>query len=216
MKLHDDLGVKADATESDIRKAYRKRAKATHPDQDGGDEDDFKRVAHAMAVLGDPARRAHYERTGDDGRANPVDHVRQAALALVAAQVTAAVQSDMASAVNFQANAMGFLKSEIAKLKLQDDHTDRSIVKAQKNRKRWKLKQGKPDVLAPILDAYMREREMIKAKIKEAIEIHEMAVDIISGYDYELDPGAGQLASLQSPLLAALTGQGGAFATFKY
>jgi hypothetical protein len=45
------LGVDRGADESTIRRAYRERAKETHPDTDGGDEDEFKRVNKAYERL---------------------------------------------------------------------------------------------------------------------------------------------------------------------
>jgi DnaJ-domain-containing protein 1 len=47
------LGVEADADESAVRRAYRERAKETHPDTEGGDEDEFKRVNRAYERLTD-------------------------------------------------------------------------------------------------------------------------------------------------------------------
>lgn len=64
--LYDVLGVAPDATADEIKRAYRKRARESHPDT-GGDEEEFKRVTHAHQVLSDPDRRARYDRFGDDG-----------------------------------------------------------------------------------------------------------------------------------------------------
>ena len=47
------LGVGPDADESVVRRAYRERAKETHPDTEGGDEDEFKRVNRAYERLSD-------------------------------------------------------------------------------------------------------------------------------------------------------------------
>ena len=62
------LGVKKDATAEDIKKAYRKLARANHPDSNPGDSadsrakhDKFKAVAEAYDVVGDPAKRKKYD-----------------------------------------------------------------------------------------------------------------------------------------------------------
>ncbi len=58
------LGVTADAPAADIKRAYRQLVVRYHPDKHGGDaryEDQFKAVATAYRVLGDPARRATYD-----------------------------------------------------------------------------------------------------------------------------------------------------------
>ena len=59
------LGVKKDASPSDIQKAYRRLAKKLHPDLNPGDkkaEEQFKEVSAAYDLLGDPTKRARFDR----------------------------------------------------------------------------------------------------------------------------------------------------------
>ena len=59
------LGVAPEAAADDIRKAYRKLAKEHHPDLHPGDavaEERFKAVAAAYDLLGDPDKRARFDR----------------------------------------------------------------------------------------------------------------------------------------------------------
>jgi molecular chaperone DnaJ len=61
------LGVARDASEQDIKSAYRKLALRHHPDRNPGDkgaEDKFKEAAEAYAVLADSDKRARYDRFG--------------------------------------------------------------------------------------------------------------------------------------------------------
>src|ERR671913_2120647 len=58
------LGVKKDAEAAEIKKAYRKLARANHPDSNPGDDkkhETFKAVAEAYDVVGDEAKRAKYD-----------------------------------------------------------------------------------------------------------------------------------------------------------
>ncbi|KAH9973386.1 hypothetical protein BJV74DRAFT_968159 [Russula compacta] len=58
------LGVPRDCNEADIKKAYRRESLKHHPDK-GGDEEKFKLVVEAHAVLSDPKRRERYD-LGED------------------------------------------------------------------------------------------------------------------------------------------------------
>jgi curved DNA-binding protein CbpA len=62
--LYELLGVARDASQQEIALAWRRRARAEHPDASPADADApgrFRALAEAWQVLGDPARRAAYD-----------------------------------------------------------------------------------------------------------------------------------------------------------
>lgn len=59
------LGVSRDASQSEIKNAYRKLAKDRHPDRPGGSEAEFSRLQEAHAVLSDPNRRRQHDEALD-------------------------------------------------------------------------------------------------------------------------------------------------------
>jgi curved DNA-binding protein len=66
------LGVPRSATQAEIKKAFRKLARESHPDKhpgDSGAERRFKEINEANAVLSDPAKRAKYDQFGRDWEA---------------------------------------------------------------------------------------------------------------------------------------------------
>ncbi len=62
---YTELGVSRSASADEIRKSFRKLAKQLHPDQNPGDkaaEERFKRVSAAFDILGDPAKKAKFDK----------------------------------------------------------------------------------------------------------------------------------------------------------
>ena len=69
--FYKTLGVSADATDAEIKKAYRKLARKYHPDQNPGDakaEEKFKEVGQAQQVLAEPETREQYDQVRQMGR----------------------------------------------------------------------------------------------------------------------------------------------------
>jgi DnaJ-class molecular chaperone len=62
---YQELGVSRSASQDDLRKAFRKLAKQHHPDANPGNktsEEKFKRVTAAFDIVGDPDKRAKFDR----------------------------------------------------------------------------------------------------------------------------------------------------------
>jgi len=72
------LEIERDASDEEIKKAYRKLAMQYHPDRNDGAkeaEEQFKAITEAYDVLRDPQKRATYDRFGEAGlRARQVGH----------------------------------------------------------------------------------------------------------------------------------------------
>ncbi|MCD6416462.1 MAG: molecular chaperone DnaJ [Planctomycetes bacterium] len=67
---YEALAVSPDASQEEIRKAYRRLAKKYHPDRHGGSksaEEKFKKIADAYGVLGDPKKRKQYDQLRQAG-----------------------------------------------------------------------------------------------------------------------------------------------------
>lgn len=64
-RYYEILGVSKNASEDEIKKAYRKAAMKNHPDK-GGDPEKFKELAQAYEVLSDSQKREIYDQYGED------------------------------------------------------------------------------------------------------------------------------------------------------
>ena len=82
------LDVKKDASQDDIQKAYRRLAKKLHPDLNPGNkraEEQFKEVSAAYDLLGDPDKRARFDRGEIDDRVSSSRTTASIATSLTAA-----------------------------------------------------------------------------------------------------------------------------------
>src|ERR671938_2127127 len=71
---YDVLGVARTASPAEIKKAFRKAAKAHHPDRNAGDpkaKDRFAEVNAAYEILGDETKRAQFDRGEIDAEGKP-------------------------------------------------------------------------------------------------------------------------------------------------
>src|SRR5919107_4932194 len=73
--FYETLGVSRDASPEELQRAYRKLARAYHPDvnKDPGAEERFKDISEAYDVLSDPDQRRRYDAFGPEFRQVPPD-----------------------------------------------------------------------------------------------------------------------------------------------
>lgn len=64
--LYKELGVEKNASQEDIKRAFKKLAIKHHPDK-GGDQEKFKELCKAYEILSDPEKRRNYDEYGEDG-----------------------------------------------------------------------------------------------------------------------------------------------------
>ncbi len=70
-EYYDRLGIGKDASQDEIKKAYRKLSKKYHPDlnHEPGAEEKYKEIQEAYETLGDEQKRAQYDQFGPAGAA---------------------------------------------------------------------------------------------------------------------------------------------------
>jgi len=66
-RLYEILDIHVEATEQEIKTAYRKMAIKYHPDKNPGSEDKFKEISLAYEILSDPEKKSIYDKYGEEG-----------------------------------------------------------------------------------------------------------------------------------------------------
>lgn len=69
-RFYDLLGVSGEASQDEIRSAYRKMARKYHPDRNPNAGDKFKEISTAYEVLSDPEKKKVYDKYGEEGIKN--------------------------------------------------------------------------------------------------------------------------------------------------
>lgn len=71
MDYYETLGISKQASDEEIKKAFRKMAHQYHPDKSGGDAEKFKKINEAYQVLSDKQKRAQYDQFGKNFAGGP-------------------------------------------------------------------------------------------------------------------------------------------------
>ena len=122
MSLYRILGTRKNAKPETIKKAFRRRAIETHPDQ-GGDPEEFKRVREAWRILSNPEWRAYYDAHGEpppdarapargEGAANSEESRVAALVVQTFEQVLRDNSIDFAEGVDLKARLLGKLRED--------------------------------------------------------------------------------------------------------
>ena len=188
--LYSTLGVPNDATPAEIKAAYKRKAKETHPDA-GGDAEKFQQVTLAHRILSDDEKRARYDETGKADE--DVDTLDSAALSIIGGLVEEVVQQivtrDDLQFVDLAKQLRDRLKSQQAQAEENITQARKFEKKAVALRKRFKAKKG-PDYIGNMLDGKVapcrgaiRSGEDHLARLKRAAEI-------LDDVDYAVDKRA--------------------------
>jgi hypothetical protein len=189
MSLYDDLGVRADASEAEIKAAHREGARRHHPDL-GGDREDFDPVQRAYDVLSDPESRRRYDRTGAYDQAPPPSE-EQEALSLLQAVLTELIggAADL-SRIDLIGAVLAALGVRLKAVLTRSVAADAAIARIGEARGRLsRSEEVAGDPLAALFDHQIREAEAVKLRVQRSVQVHSAAMDLIRGYAYRTEEG---------------------------
>lgn len=189
------LGVSRDATAEEITAAYRREAQKAHPDREGGSVERMTDVNMAYKILGDPAMRAEFDRTGGVA---PKDELLRKAREHLVQMVRVMIRGSSPTA-----NMIALLKDGIAK---QREGCRESRMKTQSElamlRDRLRRLHGPKDnfIETLLLQEIVRGEEHLPHYDKDE-EVLARAAELLQDfwYDTSLLQTAGILSSAPSP-----------------
>lgn len=175
MSHYETLGVKEDATDADLKRAYRQKATEHHPDK-GGDARDFAEVAQAYETLKDPQRRQLYDATGQD-RQTPIEQEVQSVLVQFFSE---ALQSPSDISI------LGFARS-----KVKDGARRMNAQRKEMNARRKKLEikrikvtsKGDVNLFHAVIDKEIQNIDATIAQLDHQKEIGELLSKAIDEYE---------------------------------
>lgn len=181
---YDILGVARDAGEEQIKAAYRKRAKAAHPDS-GGDTETFSQLQKAYELLLDPVRRKVFDDTGYD--VELTDAVDLQALVAIEKLITDMVLDEREPGTfDPVAKMRAALLEEIRKAHFSKSELERHSNRINLHLDRLGKRPGK-DVVGHMLRARIKAIATAISETESKIGANERACDMLDGYLYVMD-----------------------------
>lgn len=187
--LYKMLGVKRGAKRADIRKAYRERARKSHPDT-GGSAEQFALVKHAHDVLIDEERRQRYDATGDESGKSADNELAECiqVLSIVFDKVLQQIESRGRDPVNYDlVNDMRImLGGELDNLKQSRRKLEAQKQKIERMLGRFKIKNG-DNFFENILKDRVRNAEAALLSHERQEKTGKRALGILKGYSFKHD-----------------------------
>jgi len=197
MTLYETLEVNKAADPATIKRAYKKKAKETHPDK-GGTAEQFAKVSRAYLVLSDPIRRQKYDATGDIPEQSPVDAPLNLLVQffVTVVQMFANGQGPDPTTVNLIDIARKQFRTDILQAENQQVKLRQTIKLWQNVEKRFtRQKSDKPDVLKLSLAGQVPPLEAQLRLMADQIEMRKDALKLLDGYTFAFEQPAPQTVS---------------------
>lgn len=181
--LYDTLGVPKDASQKDIKTAFRNKAKENHTDKQGGDHNKMVAINHAHKILSDKEKRERYDTTGQDSNEQSfetkfIQLVNEVFISII--EDTERIENvDIVKSFNSQLNNIlaNFKESQRINIFRKE--------KYQKVKKRLKCKGN--NVLVTAVDNQINSCDQTLAGLNANIDFIYKAKEILKLYFYDFE-----------------------------
>jgi curved DNA-binding protein CbpA len=205
--LYQVLGIKRAASRKEIHKAYRGKAKTSHPDV-GGSVEAFNELVTAYAVLSDAKRRERYDETGEIDPPRP-DNFDGGAIEIIAQKLGLIIHAEHdVTSMDVAALIEQAIRNDIAERKASVAHQKRAVERVAKLRARAKSRaKGDDNLMARVLDWHEASIKNHIRRSKDSVCSLERALEILEDYSFAEDLAplkASEVTGALSDILDAL------------
>jgi DnaJ-class molecular chaperone len=192
---YQTLNINKTATDAEVERAFKQAAKRTHPDKPGGSKEKFNEAVRSKQLLLDPARRKHYDQTGNFTDPEP-DNSANFPISLIMNIITnaAARFANNVGGDPTQTNLLDHVRKQLTdtlnKGKLQRATHQKVADTLKQIEQRLKQKVRRKKSVSPMLklaivaQAAAVERDV--AKLDPQIEAHERALKLLDDWTFEV------------------------------
>lgn len=204
--LYSALGVPRDADPAMIKKAYRRKARETHPDRNPGNaaaSQQFAMVSTAYRVLSDQEQRERYDRTGDAPRNVGDQHnerrsqLLQLFLQLIESCPDVAHNDLVKHAGDVLNNAQDQARRQVKQLQAK-------LEKRRAATERLSRVDGKPDQLLVIMRAQLTLDEQAVRRAEDTIAQQDEMRKLLAEYAYKVEKPPKASSSRGSGLMGGV------------
>lgn len=180
MSHYDTLGVPRDATQDEIKQAYRRRASGAHPDK-GGSTDDMQAINRAHEVLSDPERRAEYDRTGSDAEVAPMEEVARGMLLDLFRKLLDGDCNDILG----EAKTLILLHRGRQHTEIVRAHHKRSRL--VKRSKKVRVKKGE-NLVQMLIDQQIKHIDETIPEMERSLGLYDLCTTMLTNYEQDAEP----------------------------
>tara|TARA_Y100000310_G_scaffold173688_1_gene173826 strand:+ start:2267 stop:2881 length:615 start_codon:yes stop_codon:yes gene_type:complete len=187
VRLYDALGVSTDATQAEIKRAYKRLAMQLHPDRPNGDADTFLPIQAAYDVLSDESKRRRYDETGDVEDRRFEDLVTDKMMQLFNGMLSEE-QNVIGDAVE---QMRGMIEKGINGTMHNQNKVEAKKTQLKKRRNRIKITQGHgANLYKQLADAAITSCDQQIAQLEEEINLLNEVLHRIDWYE-DVEPVGG-------------------------
>lgn len=186
--LYKILGVSKDASKKDIKKAFREKAMACHPDRNGASSDKFFEINQAHSILIDDKKRRFYDETGqtDESDESKIDAEARARLGRLFLEIIAKQKDQV-----FRTDVVKMIKNNILHYKHQCEINKQAAQKEKEHlkklKKRIKYNGAGINIFAAIADDKIKNCKLEIYRAELDIKVFNKMDDVLKDFDFTYD-----------------------------